>query len=76
MRKTYTLSEVCEMIGCDSERWILTRVRRGEFPARQINRQVRFTEADVESILESCTYKPEVRGITMPELSERSKARM
>ena len=75
--KTYSVSEVCEMISCDSERWLITRVRKGIFPARKINRHIVFTEDDVKAILDACLFKPEaslkVKDVFMPELSSRSR---
>jgi hypothetical protein len=54
--RTRSLAEVCEIIGCDSEDWVLDRVRSGLFPARRIVRQVRFTDADIAAILDACAY--------------------
>ena len=74
--KTYSVSEVCEMISCDSERWLITRVRKGIFPARKINRQFVFTESDVEEILKACVFKPDAADFSfVPELSVRSRRR-
>lgn len=73
--KTYSVAEVCEIIGCVSERWLITRVRTGVFPARKIVREIRFTEADVQTILNACAYTPGDQDVDafMPELSVRSK---
>ena len=74
--KTYSVAEVCAIIGCDSERWLITRVRSGVFPARKIVRDIRFTEEDVQDILNACAYSPgdpEVPDVFIPELSARSK---
>lgn len=65
------------MLGCVSPRWVITRVRNGTFPARKIVRDIRFTEADVQAILDVCRFKPTVAEIEdftfVPELSARSK---
>jgi hypothetical protein len=58
---THSVSEVCEMIGCDSEDWLIDRVRDGRFPARKIVRQLRFTDADIEAILAACANVPRGR---------------
>ena len=74
--RTYSVDEVCEIIHCDSPRWLITRVRQGVFPARKINRQMVFTESDVEAILDACLYQPEPdANVFMPQLSERSRRR-
>ena len=73
-QKTYSVSEVCEMINCDSERWLVNRVRNGTFPARKINRSIVFTEDDIKAILDACTYKPDV-DVFIPQLTDRSKRR-
>jgi hypothetical protein len=56
----HSVSEVCEMIGCDSQDWLIDRVRDGRFPARKIVRQLRFTDADIGAILAACVK--ELRG--------------
>ena len=61
------------MISCDSERWLVTRVRKGIFPARKINRHIVFTEDDVKAILDACVFKPDVKDVFIPELSKRSR---
>jgi proline racemase len=49
------------MIGCDSEDWLIDRVRDGRFPARKIVRQLRFIDADIEAILNACINEPRGR---------------
>jgi len=73
--KTYSVAEVCEILGCASERWLVKRVRNGTFPARKIVRDIRFTEGDVQAILNACAYEPDEPEIDtfIPQLSERSK---
>jgi hypothetical protein len=71
----HSVSEVCEMIGCDSEDWLIDRVRDGRFPARKIVRQLRFTDADIEAILAACPVKPKGRDVEplMPVPTRRSR---
>lgn len=52
---THSVAEVCELIGCDSEDWLVDRVRSGEFPARRIVRQLRFSDGDIVAIIDACT---------------------
>ena len=76
--RTYSVSELCEIMGCESERWVIKRVRNGTFPARKIVRDIRFTEADVNTILEICAFKTGAKDDIdsfIPQLSERSKRR-
>lgn len=75
--KTYSVSEACELIGCSSERWLVKRVRNGTFPARKVVRDIRFTENDIEVILNQCAFVPTQNEVPfMPELSERSRRRV
>ena len=73
--KTYSVEELCAILGCTSERWVLKRVRNGTFPARKIVRDIRFTEADVQAILNACVYQPDEPEIDtfIPQLSDRSR---
>lgn len=52
--RLYTVAEVCALLQCDSEDWLVDRVRSGEFPARRICRHLRFSTVDIESIIEAC----------------------
>lgn len=63
------------MIGCDSEDWLIDRVRDGTFPARKIVRQLRFTDADIDAILTACAYATR-HGTepSIPQLTPRSAA--
>jgi hypothetical protein len=72
---THSVSEVCEMIGCDSEDWLIDRVGNGIFPARKIVRHLRFTDADIEAILKACVNEPR-RGAEphVPQPTRRSAA--
>jgi hypothetical protein len=71
----HSVSEVCAMIGCDSEDWLIDRVRDGRFPARKICRQLRFTDSDIEAILDACVNQPK-QGTEprIPQLTPRSAA--
>lgn len=75
MMKTFSLAEVCEILGCVSERWVVKRVRNGTFPARKVNRDIRFTEDDVRAVLNACAYQPDAPEVDtfIPQLSERSR---
>jgi hypothetical protein len=64
-RLTYSVAEACQTIGCESEDWLLDRVRNGMFPARRIVREVRFTDNDLAAILNACRLEP--RGVTVAE---------
>lgn len=55
---THSIAEVCELIGCDSQDWLIDRVRNGTFPARRIVRALRFSDADIEAIIEGCAVIP------------------
>jgi hypothetical protein len=52
--RLYTAGEVCEMLRCESEAWLIDRVRTGEFPARRICRSLRFSVADIQAIIAAC----------------------
>lgn len=77
--RTYSVAELVEILGCCSERWVVKRVRNGTFPARKIGRDIRFTERDIEAILEACAFQPGAKDDDIdsfiPVLSERSKRR-
>lgn len=74
---THSVAEVCALIGCDSEDWLIDRVRNGTFPARKIVRQLRFSDADVSGIIHACAVPPKkmVDGLRLPELTSRSRSR-
>jgi hypothetical protein len=57
---THSLDEVCALIGCESEDWLVDRVRSGLFPARRIVRQLRFSDTDIQEIIDACTVT--IRG--------------
>jgi Helix-turn-helix domain len=52
--RLYSVAEVCELLQCDSEDWLVDRVRSGEFPARRICRHLRFSVDDIENIIRAC----------------------
>jgi hypothetical protein len=55
---THSLDEVCALIGCESEDWPVDRVRSGQFPARRIAGNRRFTDSDIEAIIGACVAVP------------------
>jgi hypothetical protein len=61
---THSLAELCELIGCESEDWIVDRVRNGTFPARRIVRTLRFSDEDIARIIEACSVS--ARGVVEP----------
>ncbi|WP_197048175.1 helix-turn-helix domain-containing protein [Mycobacterium paragordonae] len=52
--RLYSVAEVCELLQCESEDWLVDRVRSGEFPARRVCRHLRFSVSDIESIIGAC----------------------
>jgi Helix-turn-helix domain len=52
--RLYSVAEVCELLQCDSEDWLVDRVRSGEFPARRVCRHLRFSVDDIENIIGAC----------------------
>lgn len=55
---THSVAEVCALIGCESEDWLVDRVRNGTFPGRKIVRQLRFGDVDIKAIIEVCAVRP------------------
>lgn len=53
---TYSLAETAEIIPC-TERWLADKMRAGQFAARKINREWRFTMGDIEAIIEACAVQ-------------------
>lgn len=51
---THSLAETCALLGCDSESWLIKRVRNGTFPGHKIVRDIRFSDQDIEQILDLC----------------------
>lgn len=64
---THGIAEVCELIGCDSEDWLIDRVRNGTFPARRVVRQLRFSDADIDAIIAACAVSPRGGEASMPQ---------
>lgn len=62
----HSVSEVCALIGCDSEEWFVERVRGGEFPSRRVVRQLRFSDADIAAIIDACMVAPRRVGACEP----------
>lgn len=72
---THSLTDACILIGCDSEDWVLDRVRNGTFPGRKIVRQVRFSDDDIKCIIDACAVQSKGGVALVPELTERSRRR-
>lgn len=70
--RLYTITEVCELLQCESESWLTDRVRSGEFPARRICRQRRFSVDDINDIIAACVH-PKANDIPVPTSSQRGK---
>jgi Helix-turn-helix domain len=68
--RLYSVAEVCELLQCDSEDWLVDRVRSGEFPARRVCRHLRFSVADIESIIDACAVD---RGDDLPVPTSRQR---
>jgi hypothetical protein len=61
--RLYSVTEVCELLQCESEDWIKDRVRSGEFPARRVCRHLRFSVDDIKNIIGACAVD---RGDDLP----------
>jgi len=59
------------MLGCESPDWLVDRVRSGVFPARRIVRELRFSDADIEVIIERCAV--ESKSLPRPTARSRQK---
>lgn len=69
---THSITDACTLIGCDSEDWIIDRVRNGTFPGRKIVRQVRFSDADISSIIDLCAISARAESApVLPILNSR-----
>lgn len=55
---THSIPEVCLLIGCDSRDWLIDRVRNGTFPGRRIVRELRFSDDDINNIIDACAVVP------------------
>jgi hypothetical protein len=74
---THSVSEVCALLGCDSEDWLIDRVRNGAFPGRKIVRQLRFSDDDIRGIIEACAVQSRaVREVPMPTPTARSRRKL
>ncbi|SPM33093.1 Mycobacterium rhizamassiliense ORFan [Mycobacterium rhizamassiliense] len=69
--RLYSVTEVCELLQCDSEDWLKDRVRSGEFPARRICRHLRFSAHDIEKIIAACAITKDV--LPVPNSRQRRK---
>lgn len=70
-----SVAETCDLLGCESEDWFLDRVRNGTFPARRVVRQLRFSDADIEAIIENCAVEPRQSQPELPTPTARSRRR-
>ena len=68
MAKTHSLAQVVKMMPAPSERWLLEKIRKGQFPARKIGRHWRMSNQDVLDALDTLKNDPDVanapRGLT------------
>jgi hypothetical protein len=71
---THSITEVCQLIGCDSQDWFVDRVRNGTFPGRKIVRQLRFSDEDIHRIIEACAVR-RVEDVPIPTPTSRSRRR-
>jgi hypothetical protein len=70
--RLYSVLEVCELLQCDSEDWLVDRVRSGEFPARRVCRHLRFSVDDIENIIAACAER---RGDDIPVPTSRQRGK-
>lgn len=70
---THSVAEACALLGCDSEDWLVDRVRNGTFPARKIVRQIRFSDDDIAGIIAACAFQPRGAGPDLPVPTARSR---
>lgn len=71
---THSLAEVCVLIGCESEDWLVDRVRNGTFPARRVVRQLRFSDDDIARIIDVCATVPKPAVPLLPTPTSRRRA--
>lgn len=69
---THSLEEACALIGCESQDWLVDRVRNGTFPGRRVVRQLRFSDADIAAIIDACAVPVRSDG---PVLTPTSRSR-
>jgi Helix-turn-helix domain len=68
--RLYSVAEVCDLLQCDSEDWLVDRVRSGEFPARRVCRHLRFSVDDIKNIIGACAV---ARGDDLPVPTSRQR---
>lgn len=74
---THSVEDVCTLIGCESADWLIDRVRNGSFPGRKVVRQLRFSDADIQRIIDMCAVETKVvAGIRIPTPTARSSRRL
>ncbi len=74
---THSVAEVCTLIGCDSEDWLVDKVRNGTFPAHRVVRTLRFTDDDVARIVGACVVveRQGAAASALPTPTARSRRR-
>jgi hypothetical protein len=60
MAKTYTLDQAVRQIGGPSPRWLMEKLRSGQFPGRKIGKSWRLTDEDIADILDACKNDPQI----------------
>ncbi len=60
MAKTYTLDQAVRQIGGPSPRWLMEKLRSGQFPGRKIGKSWRLTDQDIADILDLCKNDPQI----------------
>jgi hypothetical protein len=67
---THSPAEVARALGA-TERWVIQKARSGEIPARKIAGKWRFTDRDIEAVIESSTATTEYIDIVPTPGSRR-----
>lgn len=71
---THSIAEACALLGCESEDWLVDRVRNATFPARKIVRRIRFSDDDIAGIIAACAFQARGAGPGLPVPTARSRA--
>ena len=72
--KVYSTGQAYKQMGAPSERWLIEKLRSGEFPGRKVGRNWRMTEEDILDALDTC--KNEGIAATPSGLTPRSRKRV
>ena len=75
-RMTHSAQHVADLIPLPSERWLIERMRTGEFPGHKIGRSWRFTDEDIAAILVICRKGSPGIGGAAEGLTPRSSKRV